>query len=76
VVNKGQSGSGSTVIASYQSNVAGGNLVAFDEKALPLSGTPANLNVAAGRRARRRRDVAGSGVAHSGYKAIVEISRR
>jgi hypothetical protein len=53
VLNKGQSGAGTTVVASYQSNVAGGNLVAFDEKALTLSGVAANLVVAAGRRARR-----------------------
>jgi hypothetical protein len=45
---RGRRAPGSTVIASYQSNVAGGSLTAFDEKALTLSGTAANLVVAAG----------------------------
>lgn len=75
IINKGQSGAGSTVVASYQSNVAGGNLVAFDEKDLTLSGTPANLVVAAGDILVADETVAGSGIAHSGYKVQVGISR-
>lgn len=75
LLNKGQAGAGSTVIASYQSNVAGGNLTAFDEKALTLSGTPANLVVAEGDVLAADEVVAGTGVAHSGYTLIVEITR-
>ena len=40
-------GSGVTLIATL-ALVAGVNLVAYDAKAITLSGTPANLNVAAG----------------------------
>lgn len=47
VVNKGAAGAGSTTVASL-ALVAGVNLVAFDEKAITLSGTAANLVVAAG----------------------------
>jgi hypothetical protein len=75
VLNKGQAGAGATVVASYQSNVAGGNLVAFDEKPLTLSGTPANLVVAAGDVLVADEVVAGTGVAHSGYRIEVDIAR-
>ena len=47
VINKGQSGSGTTVAAELQFD-SGVNLTAFDEKTIPNSGTAANLNVAAG----------------------------
>lgn len=47
LINKAQDGSGSTVVATL-ALVAGVNLVAFDEKAITLSATPANLVVAAG----------------------------
>jgi hypothetical protein len=75
VVNKGQSGSGTTVVASYQSNTAGGGLVAFDEKSLTLSATPANLVIASGDILAVDEVVAGTGVAHSGYRIIVEATR-
>jgi hypothetical protein len=63
------------VIASYQSNVAGGSLVAFDEKPLTLSGTAANLVVAAGDVLVLDETVTGTGVAHSGYRVEVDIAR-
>lgn len=45
--NKGQAGAGTTVVASL--NFANGtNATAFDETAIPLSGTPANLVLATG----------------------------
>lgn len=76
VVNKGQSGGGSTLVASFATDtVTTDDLVAFDEKAIPLSGTPANLVVAAGDILVADETVAASGVAHSGYRVIVEISR-
>lgn len=77
LVNKGQAGTGTTVIASYQSNVGGGNLVAFDEKELTLQGAQgsATRQVAEGDVLALDEVVAGTGVAHSGYEAVVEISR-
>lgn len=47
LVNKGQSGGGSTSVASL-AMVTGTNATAFDEKAITLSGTAANLDVAEG----------------------------
>jgi hypothetical protein len=47
VTNKGQAGAGATSVASL-ALVSGTNLVAYDEKAVTLSGTAANLVVAAG----------------------------
>jgi hypothetical protein len=47
LINRGQSGAGSTVVASL-ALVGGVNLVAFDEKALTLSATAADLVVTAG----------------------------
>lgn len=47
LVNKKQDGSGTTVVASL-ALLSGVNLVAFDEKAITLSATPADLVVAAG----------------------------
>jgi len=76
VINKGQAGAGSTVVASRATDTpATDDLVAFDEKTIDLSGTPANLNVAAGDVLAADETVAGTGVAHSGYQIVVEISR-
>jgi hypothetical protein len=47
LVNKGQSGAGTTNVATL-ALVGGVNLVAFDEKAITLNGTAANLVVVAG----------------------------
>ena len=47
LVNKGQSGAGTTVIATLQFD-SGVNTTASDEKAITLSATAANLVVAAG----------------------------
>lgn len=76
VVNKGQAGAGSTVVASLATDTpTTDDLAAFDEKSVPLSGTPANLTVAAGDVLAADETVAGSGVAHSGYRVQVTISR-
>lgn len=76
VVNKGQAGSGTTLVAVHATDtVATDDLVAFDEKVVPLSGTPANLVVAAGDVLIADETVAATGVAHAGYKIIVEITR-
>jgi hypothetical protein len=73
VVNKGQNGAGSTVIASFATDTpTTDDLVAFDEKTVPLVGTP---TVAAGDIIAVDETVTGTGVAHSGYRIDVEIVR-
>lgn len=47
LINKGTDGLGATVVAEKEYN-AGVDMVAFDENTITLSGTAANLNVAAG----------------------------
>ena len=68
VINKGQSGAGSTVVATFATSATPANdLVAFDEKSLTLSGTAANLVVAEGDVLVADETVAATGVAHGGY---------
>lgn len=74
VVNKGQSGSGSTSVASL--NFASGtNAPAGDEKAITLSGTPANLTVAQGDVLEVDSTHVGSGIADPGGLVSITISR-
>lgn len=47
LINKGQAGNGTTVVATL-AMVGGVNALDFDEKAITLSATPADLVVAAG----------------------------
>lgn len=47
LVNKGQDGNGNVQVATYTFS-SGNNASDFDEKDLTLSGTPANLQLAAG----------------------------
>jgi len=76
VLNKGAAGSGSTSVAALATDtVTTDDLKAFDEKAVPLSGTAANLEVTAGDILAVVETVAAEGLAHSGYKVQVEISR-
>jgi hypothetical protein len=76
VINKGQAGAGSTVVASLPLDTpTTDDLAAFDEKSLPLSGTAANLAVAAGDILACVETTTGTGLAHGGYKALVEITR-
>lgn len=74
VVNKGAAGAGTTEMASltFDDGVDG---VAFDEKALTLSGTAANLNAAAGDIIAWASTAPGSGLADPGGTVIVEYSR-
>jgi hypothetical protein len=74
LVNKGQAGSGSTVIATLDF-VTGVNGVAFDEKQFTLSGTAANLVVASGDILAVVEAVAGTGLANPGGLVQVEITR-
>lgn len=68
VVNKGQAGVGTTVVASFATNATPANdLVAFDEKTVTLSVTASDLNLAAGDVLVADETVGASGVAHGGY---------
>lgn len=76
VLNKGGAGAGSTVVASLATDTpTTDDLAAFDEKAVPLSGTAANLVVKDGDVLAVDETIAGEGIAHSGYKVQVEITR-
>lgn len=74
LVNKGQSGSGSTVIATL-ALTNGVNAAAFDETALTLSGTAANLEVAEGDVLAFVSTHVGTGIADPGGEVTVTVSR-
>lgn len=74
LVNKGQTGAGSTVVATLEFD-SGVNGVAYDEKAIPLSGTPANLVVAQGDVLEWQSSHVGTGLADPGGMVHIEISR-
>src|SRR4051812_21280953 len=75
LVNKGQSGAGSTVIATIQYN-SGVNAAAADENTVTLSGTPANLNVTAGDILQWQSTAVGTGIADPGGLVCVTVSAR
>lgn len=74
LVNKGQSGSGSTVIAT-KAFTSGVNIAADDEGVITLSGTAANLVVAAGDVLVWQSTHVGTGLADPGGLARVALSR-
>ncbi|MET0646386.1 MAG: hypothetical protein ABW208_07170 [Pyrinomonadaceae bacterium] len=74
LINRGQSGSGSTVVAELQFN-SGVNGPAFDEKSLTLSATPANLKLAEGDILEWLSDAVGTGLADPGGLVVVKMSR-
>lgn len=74
VVNKGPAGSGSTVVATLHLT-SGNNTVADGPTTIPLSGTPANLVVAAGDVLVLQSTHASSGLADPGGLLHVELSR-
>lgn len=74
VVNKGQGGAG-TAIAATLALTAGVNAAAYDEKAVPLSGTPANLVVAAGDVLVFRSVAVGTGIADPGGSFTVAFDK-
>lgn len=77
LVNKGQDGQGATTVATFATDATPAkDLAAFDEKALVLSATPANLNVSEGDILAVVETVASAGVAHGGYQIKVELQRR
>ena len=74
LINHAQDGTGSTSIASL--NFASGvNAAAFDEKDITLSGTAANLVVAAGDILEAKSLHINTGIADPGGTLFVEISR-
>ncbi len=72
--NRGQDGSGSTVVAQLQYN-SGVNAVKWDENSVTLSGTSANLNVAEGDILTWNSLHVGTGLADPGGCVVVEFSR-
>lgn len=72
--NRGQDGTGTTIMASLALGV-GTNCVAFDEKALTLSGTAANLNCAEGDIISYSTTVTGTGMTLPEGKARITLSR-
>lgn len=75
LVNKGADGNGTTEVASLAFSSGAVTASDFDEKAITLSGTPANLNVAEGDILAWDEVVTGTGLASPGGKVQVEISR-
>ena len=74
LVNKGQSGAGSTVVATL--NMGNGtNATAGDERAITLSGTAANLAVAAGDVLEWQSTHIGTGIVDPGGLVKVTIDR-
>lgn len=71
LVNKGQAGAGSTVLATLDL-ITGTNLAAFDETAFTLGSA---LAVAEGDILALVEAVTSTGTAHSGGQVIVEITR-
>lgn len=74
VINKGTDGTGTTSVAAVTTN-ASNSFVAFDEKAITLSGTAANLVVAAGDVLLFDSNANASGVADPGGLVVIEFTR-
>lgn len=76
VINKGQDGNGATVVASFATDTpTTDDLADFDEKVIDLSVVAGATTVAEGDVLAVDETVAGTGVAHSGYRLTVEIER-
>lgn len=74
LINKGQAGAGTTVVATLQFD-SGVNATANDEKTITLSGTPANLVIADGDTLLWRSTAVGTGLADPGGLARITVSR-
>ena len=73
VVNKGQDGSGSTVVASLAFSSSGVTAAAFDEKAIALSGVAGATTVAAGDVLIWDETTAGTGLSSPGGEVRVAV---
>jgi hypothetical protein len=74
LINKGAAGAGTTIIAELAFD-NGVNAVAFDEKAITLSATPASLVVAEGDVLALFSEAVGTGLADPGGTVQVTINR-
>lgn len=74
VTNRGAAGSGSTNVATL-ALTSGVNAPADAEKAVALSGTPANLNVTAGDVITFESTHVGTGIADPGGEVVIEFVR-
>lgn len=74
VVNRGQDGTGNTVVATLSFG-NGVNAAAYDEKDVPLSGVAGATTVAEGDVLEVRSAAVGTGIADPGGTAIVTIAR-
>lgn len=74
LVNKGQAGAGTTVVATLQFN-SGVNATNFDSKALTLSSTPADLVVVDGDVLALVSTAVGTGLADPGGLVKVTVAR-
>ena len=74
LINTGQNGAGTTVVATLQFN-SGINAAANDAKPITLSGTPANLVVAAGDVLAWKSEAVLTGIADPGGFISVDIAR-
>lgn len=75
VLNRGQAGAGTTVVATLVTNLAGGNWVANDEKAFTLTATVADRAFAAGDVFECVETVAGAGTARAASQIVVRGTR-
>ena len=75
LVNKGQAGSGSTVVATLAMD-NGVNATAYNERAITLSATAANLDLAAGDTLQWRSVAVGTGITDPGGVVRVTLTRR
>lgn len=75
LVNKGQAGSGTTSVASLSFG-SGITAAAYNERALALSGTAANLNLVAGDTLQFRSVAVGTGITDPGGLVRVSVERR
>lgn len=73
VINKGQDGTGTTIVAEL-AFASGVNAAVSDETALPVSGTPANLEVAAGDVLAYESTAIGTGIADPGGLVQVQVN--
>ena len=75
LVNKGQAGSGTTTVASLTFD-SGVNATAYNERAITLSSTAANLDLTAGDTLQWRSIHVGTGITDPGGIVRVTVSRR
>lgn len=75
LVNTGQAGTGSTAVATLAFG-AGTNAAASDETTVPLSGTPANLNITAGDVLQWQSTHVGTGIADPGGLVTVNVATK